>query len=66
MLILSSGWSGSREGSDEFKCYDDADYNCMGLYDLHGRLTVSVLTYYIELAEIYGKINEERKSRANV
>jgi hypothetical protein len=38
----------------------------MRRYDLHGRLMVSALTYYIEFAEIYGKINEERKSGANV
>ena len=40
------------EGSDEFKYYGDTGYNCMGLYDLHGRTTVSVLACPDELAEV--------------
>ena len=38
--------------------YDGGDgYNCMGLYDLHGRLMVSLLACPGELAEVYGKMS---------
>ena len=45
------------KGSDEFKCYDDTGYNCMGRYNLHGRLTVSLLACFGELTEVSGEMN---------
>lgn len=43
-------------GLGKFMCDGGDGYNCMGPYDLHGRLTVSLLACPGELAQVYDKI----------
>ena len=47
----SDGWLG------KFMCDEEDGYNCMGRYDIHGGLTVSLLACPGELAELYGEVS---------
>ena len=56
-MVLQAAGSGWRRVGCKFMCDGDDGYNCMGLYDLHGRLTVLLLTCHGELAEVRGKMS---------
>ena len=55
LVVLQAAAGGG--GLGKFMCDGGDGYNCMGLYDLHGRLMVSLLACPGELAEVYGKMS---------
>ena len=55
-MVLQAAGSGWRRVGCKFMCDGDDGYNCMGLYDLHDRLIVSLLACPGEFAQVYDKI----------